>query len=315
MKRLFQFAALTLLPLLLLGAECERRPVDPTAVGGAPAAGGYASTGGSLAIGGQAPIAGAPAQTGGTSTGGAATGGDPAVQFPTACDYGTRRAPTVRPSLSGWRKDPARAKRRKARASYQIVAPSVFRVPNSDVALDQGSLGSCTGNAVAQCLSTHPFGGRLLEADAIRIYSRATEIDPWQGAYPPTDTGSNGSSAWQAAIDLGYYSGAVTQVETLEELQGALQRVPCPVGVDWWSGMFTPTASGELQMTGTIEGGHELEVIGWDAERKAFWIRNSWGPGWGVCRGAETGYAYFSAGTLQKLLNAGGEIDCPASAP
>ena len=65
MKRLFQFAALTLLPLLLLGAECERRPVDPTAAGGASATGGSASTGG------QTAVAGAPAQTGGASTGGA----------------------------------------------------------------------------------------------------------------------------------------------------------------------------------------------------------------------------------------------------
>jgi hypothetical protein len=152
----------------------------------------------------------------------------------------------------------------------------------------------------------------LLEADAVAIYSRATEIDPFKGTYPPTDTGSNGSSAWQAAIDLKLYVGTVTQLETLEELQGALQKVPVAIGVDWWSGMFTPTASGELQMTGTVEGGHEIEIIGWDSVRKVVWIRNSWGPGWGLCRGPETGYAYFSAGTLQKLLNSGGEMDAPA---
>lgn len=273
-----------------------------------------------VAVGGSVSTGGAPSEaTGGApivATGGAvATGGSTAVQFPTACDYGSRRVPETRPSLSGWRKDPARAKRRKARASYSVVAPSAFLTPNLRAALDQGSLGSCTGNSVAHVLSTHPFLGELTEVDAVRIYSRATEIDPFAGVYPPSDTGSNGASAWQAAIDLRYYAGAVTQVESIEELQGALQKISCSIGVDWWSGMFTPTASGELQMTGTIEGGHEPQVIGWDAERKVFWIRNSWGPLWGLCRGAETGYAYFSAGTVQRLLNAGGEIDCPAHPP
>ena len=59
-----QFTAMTLLPLLLLGAECERRPVDPTAVGGAPATGGSFSTGGSTATGGVGPVAGAPSDGG-----------------------------------------------------------------------------------------------------------------------------------------------------------------------------------------------------------------------------------------------------------
>ena len=264
-----------------------------------------ASGGAPSATGGVLVVAGAPSQTGGSTS----------IQFPTACENQLRKTPAARPSLSGWRKDPARAKRRKARASYLVVAPSVFLAPNDPIALDQGSLGSCTGNSVAHVLSTWPFAGRLTEVDAVRVYSRATEIDPWQGVYPPTDTGSNGASAWQAAIDLRYYSGTVTQVDSIEELQGALHKVSCSIGVDWWSGMFTPTASGELQMTGTIEGGHEIQTIGWDADRKVFWIRNSWGPLWGLCRGPETGYAYFAAGTVQKLLNAGGEIDCPASGP
>jgi hypothetical protein len=184
-----------------------------------------------------------------------------------------------------------------------------------EIALDQGALGSCTGNAVAHCLSTRPFAGRLTESDAVRIYSRATQIDPWQGVYPPTDTGSNGVSAWRAAIDLGYTTIPSTPVETLEELQGALQRTSCIVGVDWYEGFFVPTKCGELVPSGAIVGGHEPQIIGWDAQLRRVWIRNSWGPDWGVRRGAETGFAYFSAGTFQTLLNRGGEIDCPRAPP
>lgn len=308
MKR-FQLVLLSVFAFVFLhAASCDKRePVQPIPV----------SVGGSTV----APDAGAggisdPWQGGGSpgvaGAAGAAQGGTPSVAvFPSPCE-GARKAPMVRPSLSGWHKDPERAKRRRVRPTYSLVAPSVFRGPNFEFPLDQGSLGSCTGNAVAHCLSTSPFAHRLTEFDAVRIYSRATEIDPFKGVYPPTDTGSNGSSAWRAAVDLGYYSGKVSQIETLEELQGALHKVPVALGIDWWSGMFTPTPSGELQMTGTIEGGHELAVVGWEAERKLFWVRNSWGS-WGVCRGGETGYAYLSAGTLQKLLNAGGELDAPSA--
>lgn len=281
-------------------------PPVPPGLGGAPGSGGATATGGT-------PAGGAPGATGGASAGatGQGTGGSVVVRFP-ECNETMRAPMRVRPSLSGWHKDPSRAKWARPRASYSIVSSSVFRAPNFVTALDQGSLGSCTGNAVAHCLSTHPFGAMLAESDAVRIYGRATEIDPWKGTYPPTDTGSNGESAWRAAIDLGYYSGTSSPVFSLEELQNALQKVPCALGTDWYSGFYTPARCGEMSLSGTVEGGHEIAIVGWEAELKRVWIRNSWGPDWGVRRGEETGYAYFSAGTLQKLLNQGAEIDCPS---
>lgn len=66
MKSLAQFVALTLLPLLLLGAECQPSPVTPTP----PAAGGSVATGGSPATGGVESVAGAAAQTGGAPSDG-----------------------------------------------------------------------------------------------------------------------------------------------------------------------------------------------------------------------------------------------------
>jgi hypothetical protein len=214
--------------------------------------------------------------------------------------------------MKGWRKDKARTTRPRWRPTYQLVTGthSVFWQPLVERALDQGSIGSCTGNAIAQCLSTRPFGARLTEDDALRIYTRATQIDPWDGEFPGQDTGSNGSSAWQAAVDLGYYHGTFAAVDTLEELQVAVQSVTCALGTPWYDGFFSPARCGEMSITGAVAGGHEIQIIGWDSERKVFWIRNSWGD-WGLSRGRETGFAYFSAGTLQKLLTKGAEIDCP----
>jgi len=293
--------------MLLTGACAKPAPVNPIGLGGATAAGGAAGQVGVLSTGGSGT-------TGGRSgAGGAVVAGSNGVEFPT-CNQ-TMRAPLkVRPSLSGWRKS-HKALRRRARPSYSVVATSVFWTPNNPVALDQGTLGSCTGNAVAHCLSTQPFRGNLTEADAVRIYSRATEIDPFKGTYPPTDTGSDGASAWQAAIDLGYATTTGTEIGSLEELQAALQKGPCVLGTNWYSGFFSPSRCGEMSISGTVEGGHEPELAGWDAQLRRFWIRNSWGPDWGVQRGDETGYAYYSAGTLQTLLNQGAEITCPSAPP
>lgn len=291
--------------LLTVPSGCGPRPTpNPPGVGGSPAAsGGSAGLGGTTAEGGSSAVAGAAGST------------VAAVVFP-ACNETLKVPMRVRPSMSGWHKDKARAKRRKARPSYQLVpgAESVFRSPNFPNALNQGSLGSCTGNAVAHALSTHPFTLLLTEDDAVKVYDLATTIDPFPGKHPPTDTGSNGVSAWQAAIDLGYTAIRSTPVESLEELQTALQRVPCMLGTDWYDGFFEPTKCGEMVQSGAVAGGHEIEILGWDKQLKRVWIRNSWGD-WGVSRGDETGYAYFSAGTLQKLLNAGAEIDCPVSPP
>ena len=72
--------------------------------------------------------------------------------------------------------------------------------------LNQGQLGSCTGNAATKCLSYRPFwtepavrsvigsDATADEAYAVGVYSDATKIDDYPGAYPPTDTGSDGLS-------------------------------------------------------------------------------------------------------------------------
>ncbi|MDT5014694.1 MAG: hypothetical protein QOD39_854, partial [Mycobacterium sp.] len=71
--------------------------------------------------------------------------------------------------------------------------------------LDQGQLGSCTGNAGTGALGTEPFYdavGKDVLADAadaaaneefaVQLYSDATALDPYPGTYPPDDTGSSG---------------------------------------------------------------------------------------------------------------------------
>jgi hypothetical protein len=73
------------------------------------------------------------------------------------------------------------------------------------VILDQGHLGSCTGNAGTGALGTQPFydavghkvlpapdDGQAAEKFAVTLYSDATQVDGYPGVYPPEDTGSSG---------------------------------------------------------------------------------------------------------------------------
>jgi hypothetical protein len=214
--------------------------------------------------------------------------------------------------LSGWHRRPDRAKHRRLTVSYSIVAPSSFPKANVAINLDQADLGSCTGNGTAQCLSTWPFTAKLTESNAVAIYSLATKLDSFAGTYPPTDTGSDGASAAKAAKQLGFTSLDFVAVDTVEGAQVALQKSTCIIGTDWTVNDSNPTACGEMKDGSAVQGGHEPQLAFWDAKLKRFGIRNSW-LDWGNKRTgtSDTGYAYWSAGTLQKKLNAGAEIDCP----
>jgi hypothetical protein len=295
-------------------------PSPPVSGGGTTAAGGSISGGTSSsapdAVGGWLPIGrgGSQATGGSAPTGGTVSTGGSSIDW-LACATTERQIGRQHHVVSGWHRNPHRAMHARWRPSYSIVAASSFPEPNLATPLDQGSLGSCTGNGTAQCLSTWPFAGKLTEADAVKIYHQATLIDSFAGSYPPDDTGSDGASAARAAKLLGYTSYDFAAVDTLQEAQQALQRSSCIIGVDWYEGFSNPQRCGEMQMTGAIEGGHEPQLAFWNAELRIFGIRNSWGPSWGRCRtgkhSSECGYAYWSAGTLQKLLDTGGEIDCP----
>lgn len=302
MKRLL----FTLLFLLALpAAMCQVPPVCPT-----PAVvGGFTSTGGASATG--------SASTGGQSaTGGAtATTATEEVSWLECSDSPKSVEREVR-KLTGWKR-PKDAIRRKSRPTFSIVsgAKSVFWNPNFPEALDQGKLSSCTGNDRAQVLSTQPFTLKLTQYDAIKIYSRATEIDEWQdNTYPPIDEGSSVLAATKASIDLGYFKGKYEAIDTIEGLQTALQRGPCDIGVSFYNDMFEPTRCGELVAKNGVAGGHAMAMVAVDMQNMKFIVRNSWGNSWGKCRTRngvkECGYAYFSAGTFQKLLNEGAEVIC-----
>lgn len=154
--------------------------------------------------------------------------------------------------------------------------------------LEQGNLGSCVGNAGIGCLGTEPYvsdllteGYQLNETGAVQLYSDATKIDPFEGEYPPTDTGSDGLSVAKVLKAKGEISG-YQWVFSLNDALKALALGPFITGVYWMNDMFHPDSDGRVRPTGGVAGGHEFVADELDVERGRIWFTNSWGVDWGV---------------------------------
>lgn len=163
--------------------------------------------------------------------------------------------------------------------------------PHHAPVLDQGNLGSCTGNAMAQLLNTDPFaksrphGGYLTEADAVQLYELATHLDGISGnTYPPHDEGSSGLGAAKAGVKLKYFTG-YKHAFGFDHFAAALQLQPVIVGTDWTEGMFKPDSKGYVHPTGQVAGGHEFLALGISWETKTLIFLNSWSSNWGPMGG------------------------------
>jgi hypothetical protein len=169
--------------------------------------------------------------------------------------------------------------------------------------LDQGHLGSCTGNAGTGALGTQPFydavGRTLLPAPgdeavaekfAVQLYSDATVVDGYPGTYPPTDTGSSGLAICKVLKSRGAING-YRFARTAYGFLRLLQNGPVLQGMPWYQAFFTPDAQGFIDSdpnwpSSGVAGGHEIEAVAveldnTDAFSSVITYVNSWGTTWG----------------------------------
>lgn len=143
------------------------------------------------------------------------------------------------------------------------------------------TIGDCTG--CAKAMQMNAAGNRkkgvvLGLATADKVYSLATTLDPFDGSYPPDDTGSNGLSAAKAAQKLGLggtyrwiFNGADGVVQAV--MDGHVVNV----GTRWDNNMFNQDAKHFVHPGGGIAGGHEWTVRGYSVEMDALRGRCWWG--------------------------------------
>jgi hypothetical protein len=177
-------------------------------------------------------------------------------------------------------------------------------------ALDQEKIGACVGFMVSHVWSTWPFLQQGTALLGLQIYAGATKRDSIDGQWPPFDTGSTGAAAMQEAVARGLFKN-YRSASSFEELQALGQHGPCGIGINWTSDMWSPDRCGLVHPTGTIEGSHEPETIGWDYERSLVWLFNSWGNDWGVKLGGRGGYFAMTFADLRNRWDDSGEAECP----
>jgi hypothetical protein len=176
--------------------------------------------------------------------------------------------------------------------------------------LDQGELGSCTGNAIAQALNCTPLRrGRVLltEADAVKLYSRATVLDEFDGSYPPEDTGSSGLAVCKAAKEAGLIK-AYHHAFGVDQALAALVLSPIIIGVPWYDEMFFPDSNGYLNIRGDMVGGHEVSLIAINVKKERVTLLNNWSSQWGI-----NGRAYLRFADLDALLKQQGDATVPVN--
>lgn len=187
--------------------------------------------------------------------------------------------------------------------------------------LDQGDVGSCTGNAETGALGTDPLYGTLLparqaeldEAQALALYSAAEGIDG-DGPFPPNDNGSTGLSVCKAAKNAGLISGYVHCLTLTSVLDALSSGHAVILGTNWYDSMDNPDSSGLVSISpgAQVRGGHEYLARGIDTANRLVRLDNSWGTGWG-----QQGSFCYSWDTLQRLLSEQGDgtVSVPVTQP
>jgi len=148
---------------------------------------------------------------------------------------------------------------------------------------------------------------------AVALYSAATAVDPFQGTYPPDDTGSDGLSIAKVLKARGIISGYLWAF-TLDEALAQLMRTPVLTGVPWLESMFETDSTGHpghvvIRADSKSAGGHELcvdeLVVGSKPDRSDWWVGgpNSWGTGWG-----DGGRWYWTVPEWGWLLSQRGDV-------
>lgn len=182
--------------------------------------------------------------------------------------------------------------------------------------LDQGNVGSCTGDEQTGILGTSPFWETLSAAVqasldqnyAYGVYSDAENLDG-DGPYPPNDYGSSGESAAKVVLNRGLISGFV-EINNSDDMAAALQDGPVGVGSNWYDSMDSPDGNGLVSITpgAYVRGGHEYEIRGVKIAERLFLADNSWGADFANAGSFEVGWD-----TMNRLLTEQG--DCTRCLP
>ena len=221
----------------------------------------------------------------------------------------------------GWKKTPGGLTLKKFSESkfFKVMelAPLLDLRGVDSVILDQGQLGSCTGNGIAGCINfLHVKTGETFSRLFVYYNERAIEGTVDQDSGANIDDGINSvktqgvclESVWPYDItqftvkpsDEAYAQASkdvVTdylQVNSLAEVKMCLAaKFPVVFGINIYESFEDDAVatSGHVPVPQPNEqclGGHCMKIVGYDDVNQWVIVANSWGTGWG-----DKGYCYL----------------------
>jgi hypothetical protein len=166
-------------------------------------------------------------------------------------------------------------------------------------AYDQGATSECVAYTGKGLLNTRPLSSLWPYRVRARynpdtLYAGAQSHDEWPGeAYDGTSALGLCRYLTEQNIIKGYrWCFGVDEVVLTLSWVG-----PVGIGIQWTNDMFEPDADGYLHPSGSVAGGHEIELTGVDVKAQRVTITNSWGTAWG-----HNGRAYLAFADLAALL-------------
>jgi C1A family cysteine protease len=226
--------------------------------------------------------------------------------------------------LFHWKRDPVDT-RDKIYIPKAIVLPKTVDLrPYCSPIEDQGQLGSCTGNAIAgliECLNRK--ANRVVDVSRLFIYYEERvligTINEDSGAYirdgikVVNKKGAPLESIWPYNVNrfatrpnaAAYTDGLKRKALTYERctnfaaVKNALARgFPVVIGFDVYDSFYNIGSNGIMSYpnvnTEQLLGGHAVAIVGYDDNKNAFIVRNSWGRNWAL-----GGYFYMPYRVIQ----------------
>jgi hypothetical protein len=179
---------------------------------------------------------------------------------------------------------------------------------------DQGETPMCTAYALSHTMAdgpvTHPKHNPLV--DPATLYEAIVARDRAAGRV--YDGGATSLAMAQEAQSRGWI-GEYRWGYSLADFVAGIRVGPVILGIDWYTGMDTPSTEGVIRATGTVRGGHEIEANGADFAHGLVRLKQSWGRAFG-----KRGHVYLPFADLERLIASGGdcvlvrELPTPAKA-
>lgn len=181
--------------------------------------------------------------------------------------------------------------------------------------LDQGMTPKCCAYSAEGFIEAAPI---MTKHDGLlpdMLYSLAQDNDEWPGN---NYDGTSVRGTMKALSIMGHIS-AYAWALTVDEMTSWCNHGygTCLIGSNWYAEMSNVDRNGFMiepaSSLATPIGGHAWHVIWYDAKKKAFLMRNSWGPFYGILdkHGAGTGLAYVRPEFMARLITEDGEVVCP----